>query len=75
MKSTRHIVKPIKGLWNPKRSVWMKKNDDEDLGGDDNDMGDDDYNGDCSRCRGTGQSSHGLLGKSKCVRCGGSGKK
>jgi len=28
MKSTRHIVKPIKGLWKPKHNVWFKKNED-----------------------------------------------
>ena len=31
MKSTRHIVKPIKGLWNPKRSVWFKHNKDFEM--------------------------------------------
>ena len=28
MKPTRHIVTPIKGLWNSKRKVWFQKNDD-----------------------------------------------
>ena len=28
MKPTRHIVKPMKGLWTPKRSPWFRKNDD-----------------------------------------------
>jgi len=32
VKETRHIVKPIKGLWSPKGSVWAKKNDDDELG-------------------------------------------
>ena len=28
VKPTRHIVTPIKGLWNSKRRVWFQKNDD-----------------------------------------------
>jgi DnaJ-class molecular chaperone len=47
VKPTRHIVTPIKGLWNSKRKVWFQKNDD----------GDDEFK-ECKRCGGSGNIPH-----------------